>query len=111
MIEPPRRDTDRIDRRAWSDDRLHFSPEAHLRIALRAAEVLGVPAEGDWREPWPEPEPAHWLAARRSDLAWTKVHLLPWIRRQLKGESMGDGLSPKRPQLSPLLPLDDAQAS
>ena len=99
------------DRRAWSDDRLHFSPEAHLRIALRAAEVLGVPAEGDWREPWPEPEPAHWLAARRSDLAWTKVHLLPWIRRQLKGESMGDGLSPKRPQLSPLLPLDDAQAS
>jgi lysophospholipase L1-like esterase len=103
------------DRRAWSDDRLHFSPDAHRRIALRAAEVLSVPVDGDWREPWPdEPEQSHWLASRRSDLAWTKVHLLPWIRRQIKGESMGDGLSPKRPQLAPLVPLevqDNAQAS
>jgi lysophospholipase L1-like esterase len=101
------------DRRAWSDDRLHFSPEAHGRIALRAAEVLGVPVEGDWREPWPEePQPQHWLASRRSDITWTKVHLLPWIRRQLKGESMGDGLSPKRPRLSPVVELpDNAQAS
>lgn len=41
------------DRRAWSDDRLHFTPEAHRRIALRAAEVLGVPVADDWREPWP----------------------------------------------------------
>ena len=94
------------DRRAWSDDRLHFSPDAHRRIALRAAEVLGVPVTGDWREPWPsELEPSHWLASRRSDLNWTKEYLLPWIRRQLKGESMGDGLSPKRPQLAPLLPM------
>lgn len=34
------------------------------------------------------------------------MHLLPWIRRQLRGQSMGDGLSPKRPQLAPLVPLD-----
>ena len=95
------------DRRAWSDDRLHFSPDGHRRISLRAAEVLGVPVEGDWREPWPaEPEPSRWLASRRSDLTWTKVHLLPWIRRQIKGQSMGDGLSPKRPQLTPLVPVE-----
>ncbi|WP_410655695.1 SGNH/GDSL hydrolase family protein [Amycolatopsis sp. lyj-112] len=95
------------DRRAWSDDRLHFTPEAHRRIALRAAEVLGVPAADDWREPWPESDEPHtWITSRRSDLEWTKAHLLPWIRRQLKGQSMGDGLSPKRPELAPLLPLD-----
>ncbi|MFG1639065.1 SGNH/GDSL hydrolase family protein [Amycolatopsis sp. NPDC049252] len=95
------------DRRAWSDDRLHFSPEAHRRIAMKSAEVLGIPLEGDWREPWPdEAVPSRWIDSRRSDLAWTKVHLLPWIRRQLRGQSMGDGLSPKRPQLSPLVPLE-----
>jgi len=93
------------DRRAWSDDRLHFTPEGHRRIALRAAAVLGVPYEGDWREPWPEnSEPSTWITSRRSDLEWTKVHLLPWIRRHLKGQSMGDGLRPKRPELAPFVP-------
>jgi lysophospholipase L1-like esterase len=92
------------DRRAWSDDRLHFTPDAHRRIALLTAEVLGVPVIEDWREPYPPTaEPATWITSRRSDLNWTKTHLLPWIRRQLKGQSMGDGLSPKRPQLSPLV--------
>lgn len=91
------------DLRAWSDDRLHFTPEAHRRIALRTAEVLGMENEQDWREPWPEThEETTWMSLRRSDLEWTRMHLLPWIRRQLRGESMGDGLSPKRPRLAPL---------
>ncbi|MYT20607.1 SGNH/GDSL hydrolase family protein, partial [Streptomyces sp. SID7760] len=30
------------DRRAWDDDRLHLSPEGHTRVALRAAQVLGL---------------------------------------------------------------------
>lgn len=92
------------DVRAWSDDRLHFTSEGHRRIALRAAEVLGVPTEQDWREPWPaHTENANWLTLRRSDLVWTKVHLLPWVRRQLRGQSLGDGLTPKRPRLTPLV--------
>ncbi|MBK1785317.1 SGNH/GDSL hydrolase family protein [Prauserella cavernicola] len=91
------------DIRAWSDDRLHFTPEGHRRIALRTAEVLGVPTGQDWREPWPEIDGhPNWLTLRRSDLEWTRVHLLPWIRRQLRGESMGDGITPKRPRLAPL---------
>jgi lysophospholipase L1-like esterase len=91
-----------VDVRSWSDDRLHFSPEGHRRIALRAAEVLGVAVADDWREPWPPVEPTPWLRSRQADLAWTRTYLLPWVRRHLRGESMGDGLHPKRPELSPL---------
>lgn len=98
------------DKRAWSDDRLHFTPEGHRRIALHTAEVLGLPATEDWRAPWPEPNGEHWFSSRRSDLAWTRTHLLPWIRRQLRGQSMGDGLSPKRPKLAPLIPIPSQPA-
>lgn len=90
------------DARAWSDDRLHFSAEGHRRIALRTAEVLDVPVDEDWREPWPEQKVASWLQSRKADLDWTRIHLVPWIRRHLRGESMGDGISAKRPELSPL---------
>lgn len=90
------------DRRAWSEDRLHFSTEGHRRIALRAAEVLGLPATADWREPWPPAVPTPWLRGRQADLAWTTTHLLPWVRRQIQGKSMGDGLQPKRPELRPI---------
>lgn len=92
------------DPRAFADDRLHFSAEAHRRIALRAAEVLGVETQADWREPWPEVEQPNWLTMRRSDVEWTKTHLLPWIGRLLRGESVGDGLRPKRPNLEPFVP-------
>ena len=98
-----------VDVRAWSDDRLHFSSEGHRRIALRTAEVLGVPVAEDWREPWPEAAPTPWLRSRQADLAWTRAHLLPWVRRQLRGQSAGDGLQPKRPELQPItepLPAD-----
>jgi lysophospholipase L1-like esterase len=91
-----------VDVRAWSDDRLHFSPEGHRRIALRTAEVLGIPVSEDWREPLPPVEPTPWLRLRQADLAWTRTHLLPWVGRHLRGQSMGDGLLPKRPELSPL---------
>jgi len=60
--------------------------------------------------PWPEDDPADWIALRRSDLYWTRTHLLPWIRRHLRGQSMGDGLAPKRPHLTPLLPLPSPPA-
>jgi lysophospholipase L1-like esterase len=97
------------DRRAWSEDRLHFSTEGHRRIALRTAEVLGLPTEADWRELLPPAVPVPWLRGRQADLVWTKTHLLPWLRRQIRGTSMGDGLQPKRPVLQPInepLPAD-----
>ncbi len=90
------------DRRAWSEDRLHFSTEGHRRIALRTAEVLGLQTNEDWREPWPPATPVPWLRGRQADLAWTRTHLLPWVSRQIRGVSAGDGLQPKRPELLPL---------
>jgi lysophospholipase L1-like esterase len=89
------------DRQAWSDDRLHFSSDGHRRISLRFAEVLGLTVSDDWREPYPDMPPMRWLELRRNDISWTRTHLIPWVRRQLRGESMGDGLSPKRPELRP----------
>src|SRR6204780_766079 len=34
---------------AWSPDRLHLTSQSHQRVALRAAEVLGIGVTEDWR--------------------------------------------------------------
>jgi lysophospholipase L1-like esterase len=122
------------DMSAWSADRLHLSPESHQRVALRAAEVLGIPDAGDWRVPADGAGPgeagavetavktlagagtetgvlarpgvarAAWVAARREDAKWAREYLLPWVNRRLHGASSGDGLPAKRPSLQPVTP-------
>ncbi|MDA8372212.1 MAG: SGNH/GDSL hydrolase family protein [Nocardiopsaceae bacterium] len=90
------------DARAWDVDRLHMSPEGHRRLALRVCETLGVPAKGDWDEPWPpRPEPDR-RSARREDLRWARQYLVPWIGRRLTGRSSGDRVTAKRPKLERL---------
>ena len=91
-----------LDPRAWAQDRLHLSPEGHRRVALAIAEILGVPATDDWREPWPVAPPVGWLSSRRSDLEWARTYFLPWIQRRLQGRSSGDEVTAKRPDLHPL---------
>ncbi|MDH6140179.1 MULTISPECIES: SGNH/GDSL hydrolase family protein [Kitasatospora] len=89
------------DRRAWSEDRLHLSPEGHQRVALLAARALGLGTEMDPAEPWPL-EPPHTAAElRRENLQWAREHLLPWVGRRLRGESSGDHVQAKRPELRP----------
>jgi hypothetical protein len=97
------------DIRAWSPDRLHLTAEGHQQVAQRACEVLGIPAEPDWRTPLPPaPRPAdlprrsQWLAARRLDARWARLYAGPWVRRRLGGTSSGDGVLPKRPDLLPV---------
>jgi lysophospholipase L1-like esterase len=90
------------DPRAWSEDRLHLSPEGHRRLALRVCQELGVPVADDWLEPWPPAERIDWLTMRREDLHWARTYLLPWVQRRVQGRSSGDGRQPKRPDLSPL---------
>lgn len=87
-----------LDPRAWSADRLHLTADAHRRVALRAAEVLGVPTGQDWREPL---DGMH-LASRREDLAWVRRYAVPWVGRRIRGVSSGDRRAAKRPELQPV---------
>ncbi|MCP3800005.1 SGNH/GDSL hydrolase family protein [Allokutzneria sp. A3M-2-11 16] len=94
------------DRRMWSEDRLHLTPEGHHRVALRTCEVLGVPVEEDWALPLPEEPPLTWVTQRRGDLHWARAHLVPWLGRTIRGVSTGDNLQPKRPELIELVDSD-----
>jgi lysophospholipase L1-like esterase len=100
------------DPRTWSEDRLHLTADGHRRVALLAAEVLGIGVDEDWREPLPARPasggswlsgPVSWLTARASDARWVREHAAPWLVRRLRGMSAGDGIPPKRPHLLPLL--------
>ena len=95
------------DRRLWTPDRLHLTPDGHRRVALLACEAAGIPAGADWRAPLlaapPRPGPAAaaatWLAARWNDVEWVSQHAAPYLSRRLHGVSSGDGMLPKRPEL------------
>ncbi|MDD1061728.1 SGNH/GDSL hydrolase family protein [Streptomyces cocklensis] len=90
------------DRRAWSDDRLHLSAEGHTRVALRAAQVLGLDVPADPDQLWPPQDPRLPSEVRRDNIHWAREYLVPWIGRRLRGESSGDHVEPKRPDLLPL---------
>ncbi|MFI6105396.1 SGNH/GDSL hydrolase family protein [Streptomyces sp. NPDC051310] len=90
------------DKRAWDADRLHLSAEGHTRVALRAGQVLGLAVPADPDQPWPPLPPRGTLEVRRDDINWAREYLVPWIGRRLRGESSGDHISAKRPDLLPL---------
>ncbi|MEU4264173.1 SGNH/GDSL hydrolase family protein [Streptomyces sp. NPDC025273] len=90
------------DRRAWDDDRLHLSPEGHTRVALRAAQVLGLDVPADPDQVWPPQAQRGTFEVRRDDIHWAREYLVPWIGRRLRGESSGDHVEAKRPDLLPL---------
>ncbi|HUN35498.1 MAG TPA: SGNH/GDSL hydrolase family protein [Trebonia sp.] len=107
---------------AWSTDRLHLNSDSHRRIAVRAAEVLGVApvsergsAVGPVPLVWTPPAVSGhrgrgaWLAARIEDYQWAAESFIPWIGRRLRGTSSGDGRSAKHPELAPVTrPAQDA---
>ncbi|WP_026413506.1 SGNH/GDSL hydrolase family protein [Actinomadura oligospora] len=99
------------DPRAWFEDRLHLSSEGHRRLALRVADVIGVPVDGDWNEPWPPLDTGDWLTQRREDVHWARTYLLPWIGRRATGRSSGDGRTAKRPDALPLQGCGSSQRS
>lgn len=90
------------DRRAWDSDRLHLSAEGHTRVALRAAQVLGLDVPADPDQVWPPQVQRGTLEVRRDDIQWAREYLVPWIGRRLRGESSGDHVAAKRPDLLPL---------
>lgn len=87
------------DRRLWSEDRLHGNSLGHQTVAHALAHGLGLPGfDGSWKQPLPRLElrlpPAQVV---RSNLNWAQQYALPWAWRTLRGRSLGDGLTPKRP--------------
>jgi lysophospholipase L1-like esterase len=94
------------DPRLWAEDRLHANAVGHARIAAALADALGLPgSDGSWTEPLPLPARRRPHQVVRAELAWTRRHLLPWVARRLRGESSGDGVQPKRPELAPVTPF------
>lgn len=78
-------------RQYWSQDRLHLSPVGHHRVATNVLRTLGHPHPADWiinAAPLP-------LPTRREQLAYTREHVLPWVKRRLTGRSSGDGRTAK----------------
>ncbi|MFT4049227.1 MAG: SGNH/GDSL hydrolase family protein [Solirubrobacterales bacterium] len=95
------------DPRGWSPDRLHANDIGHQYLMWGAAKSLGLPGAADELEALKAgvPERAECSALREygAEAAWVWQHLRPWIARRLKGTSSGDGVTPKRPEMIPLL--------
>ena len=108
------------DIRAWSPDRLHLTTQGHQRVAQRTCEVLGIGVTEDTPMPLPALLPATrasrsprlgprgsaprgWPPAARTP-AGSGSTPGPWLRRRLTGNSSGDGVPPKRPDLLPSEP-------
>lgn len=87
------------DRRMWSVDRLHLSSEGHRRVAGVVLDALGYPDDTGWATPLEAAAPQPWLTARGEDAAWAWRHLRPWLLRRLRGQSSGDAVLAKRPEL------------
>jgi lysophospholipase L1-like esterase len=88
------------DMRLWDADRLHANSEGHRRIAAALAESIGVGDQNKWwTEPLPSEQALGAAAAVAGELRWARDYLLPWVWRQARGISSGDGRTAKRPHL------------
>lgn len=87
----------------WAEDRLHLSSLGHERIADVALEVLGrEPVNKGFREELPPVVAKPKSEQVRETAVWAKTYLQPWLARRVKGVSSGDGMEPKRPNLTPV---------
>ena len=92
------------DLRAWAPDRLHASPLGHERFADGAAFALGLEhSSADWGAPLDALAEPRRLYRHARDTRWAVQYLTPWMIRRMRGRSLGDGRTPKRPRLTPVL--------
>ena len=97
------------DWRMWSPDRIHPTTEGHSRVAQAALVGLGlVPDDVTWDDPLAPAPPIPRLGRAMADAAWVREFVYPWATRQLRGQSSGDALGPKRPVLGPIGGAQDA---
>jgi lysophospholipase L1-like esterase len=86
----------------WSEDRLHLGPLGHRAVAIEVLDTLGVPHDLDLADPTGSLGDAPFRAGTRADLDWVVKHAAPWVKRRLTGRSSGDGVTAKRPTLTPI---------
>ena len=89
------------DPRYWDVDKIHLSPFGHHLAALHVLNSLGIRHD---TEPLVLPD-ATSLTTRerlRAEVEWASGFAGPWIYRRLTGRSLGDGITPKRPDLAPI---------
>lgn len=91
------------DRRLWAPDRLHANTLGHERIGHALARALGVPGDDAWNQPLPPQPPRSWREVLDAEAYWAREHLFPWAVRHVRGRSMGDGITAKRPHLTPVI--------
>ena len=85
------------DKRLWDADRLHMNKAGHKVLARQVLDHLGVPHRMKHKE-WEPPvrrTPREWAGAQR---AWVRDWVVPLIGRKLRGETLGDSLSPRWPE-------------
>lgn len=86
----------------WSPDRLHLNATGHRRVAaLVLAAILG---EDTAAVPAAEPDPPPSARDARAEVDYYREHVLPWVRRRLRGVSSGDTRSAKHPEWVPVVP-------
>lgn len=91
------------DPRLWSEDRFHANAEGHARIAAALAHAAGVPGfEAAWADNLPMAPPPTIGSRVTAEVRWVGKYLIPWIWRHAWGRSSGDGVKPKRPELTPV---------
>ncbi|MGL3807130.1 SGNH/GDSL hydrolase family protein [Paeniglutamicibacter sp. R2-26] len=84
------------DWRYWATDRLHMGTAGHTLMARKVLGVLG--RETGIEVPELPPMVVRTRAERmRSDAAWAKEFLAPWVKRRLTGTSSGDNLAARYP--------------
>jgi lysophospholipase L1-like esterase len=91
------------DPRAWAPDRLHLSQLGHERLALGAADALGLTGASGWNAALEGTRPPRTF---RTEAQWWWFYVLPWINRRIRGRSSGDGRVAK---LSTLSVVESAQ--
>lgn len=91
------------DPRLWSEDRLHANALGHARIARGLAHALALEGIDDsWSAPLAPRAPAALGARIASEARWAQRYLLPWLARRITGRSSANGITAKRPTLTPV---------
>ncbi|SER59804.1 Lysophospholipase L1 [Lentzea xinjiangensis] len=90
------------DRRMWSPDRLHLNSLGHTEVAISVLDGLGV-SHALTRTVLGVAPLVDRRVRRSEDLRWAREHVVPWVLRRLRGESSGDVIKPRWPELLPPL--------